>query len=513
MLNTSITVISESIVLAFVLFHLLQWLTQKSDEPLAVENAIPFIGPVVQMLRCKSQFHLRMRNKYGLPVHTLRLPWIRIYVLNELSLITAAQKQHHILSFGPIMGQAIGKIAGTSDATNKAIIKDALTDDGFLLGFNKAIHHTMAPGPSLDMLTRRAASTFLDLIDELKNSTTRTYKVSLSAWMRSTILRGTTDAVYGPRNPFRDPAIETAWYAFEPGVTRLAMRFIPSFATKKTRQARQVLVRSFTSYFSLGCPEEASDFMKARYNHIIRHQITNVQDIAKLEVAGAFSIITNSAPTAFWLLYHIFSDKSLLADCRLELDSLVHERDGMCYLNIGAIKTSCPTLHSTLHEVMRYYGVAQSLRAVLKDHKLENTHLLRKDSLVMMPATVQHFDPSIWGFEASQFNHKRFTKSSSDGAGYEFDSKTCNRGGFRGFGGGLHLCPGRHFAVDEILTFAALIVLRFDIEPTGNEGWPVIHTDTLSSKGSAIIIPDNDLEVILCPREDKKWAISSITPS
>ncbi|KAF2120950.1 putative 25-hydroxycholesterol 7-alpha-hydroxylase, partial [Lophiotrema nucula] len=449
------------------------------------------------------------RNKYSLPAHTLRLPGMRIYVLNKLSLIAAAQKQHHVLSFGPIMGQAIGKIAGTSNAANKNMTKDVLTDDGFLLGFNKAIYHTTAPGPSLDALTRRAASTFVDLIDGLKINTPRTCRVSLSAWTRSTILHGTTDAVYGTENPFHDPVVEAAWYAFEPGVTTIALRFIPSFATRTTRQAREVLVRSFTRYFSAGCPKEASDFMKARYNHIIRHQISNVQDIAKLEVAGAFSIITNSAPTAFWLLYHIFSDPAALEDCRLELALLVQEQDGVCYLDIESIKTSCPTLLSTFHEVMRHYGVAQSIRAVLEDHKLDNTHLLRKGSMIMMPATVQHFDPSVWGPDANDFHYKRLTKSIGDGAGYIFDSKASNRGAFRGFGGGLHLCPGRHFAINEILSLAALLILRCDIVPAGDGKWPAIRSDSLSSKGSAIIMPDHDLEVILCPRGSKKWTISS----
>ncbi|KAH7114327.1 cytochrome P450 [Dendryphion nanum] len=499
----------EATFVVFVLSHILQWSTQKAAEPPVVENAYPFIGPIIQMLRCKSQFHLRTSKKYRLPTHTLRLPGIRIYVLNKLSLITAAQKQHHVLSFGPIMGQAIGKIAGTSNAANENMTKDVLTDNGFLLGFNKTIYPTMAPGPSLDALTRRAASTFVDLIDRLKENDATSYQVSLSAWTRSTILRGTTDAVYGDANPFRDPSVEAAWYAFEPGVTALAMKFIPSFVTSKTRQARDILVQSFIKYFSVGCPKKASQFMKARYDHIIRHQVTSVQDIAKLEVAGAFSIITNSTPTAFWLLYHIFSDQAALEDCRLELSALVQERDGVCYLDIESIKASCPTICSIFHEVMRYYGVAQSMRAVLEDHMLDNAHLLRKGSMLMMPATVQHFDPSVWGSDVNHFNYKRFIKSTSDKAGHNFDSKLGNNGAFRGFGGGLHLCPGRHFAINEIISFAALMVLRFDIVPAGDGSWPVIRTDSLSSKGSAIIMPDHDLEVILCPRENRKWAICS----
>ena len=75
------------------------------------------------------------------------------------------------------------------------------------------------------------------------------------------------------------------------------------------------------------------------------------------------------------------------------------------------------------------------------------------------------------------------------------------------FGGGLHLCPGRHFAINEISSLATLLILRFDIVPAGDGKWPVIRVDSLSSKGSAIIMPENDLDVILCPGENKKWAI------
>ena len=296
---------------------------------------------------------------------------------------------------------------------------------------------------------------------------------------------------------------------FEPGVTSLAMKFVPSFATRKTRQARDVLVQAFTRYFSSGCPDTSSAFMKARYAHILRHNITAVTDIAALEVAGAFSIITNSAPTAFWLLYHIFSDPAALADCRRELAPLVHEKDGVCEMDVDAVRTACPTLHSAFHEVMRYYGVAQSIRAVLEDHRLDENTLLRKGSMVMMPAKVQHFDPAVWGADVNRFDYKRFMKSASDGAGSGFDSKTSSRGAFRGFGGGLHMCPGRHFAMNEILSLAALLILRFDMVPAGDGKWPVIQTDTLSSKGSAIIMPDNDLDVVLCPRDNRKWAISS----
>lgn len=137
------------------------------------------------------------------------MPWARIYVVNDESLISSVQRQFRALNFPVIMGKAIGKIAGTSPATNEIMNRDLTTDDGFLVGFNKAIHYTVSAGPELDRLDRDAINSFATSIDRFSAGGPRS--VSLFSWVRSEVLLGTTDAVYGPFNPFRDPRIENDW--------------------------------------------------------------------------------------------------------------------------------------------------------------------------------------------------------------------------------------------------------------------------------------------------------------
>lgn len=139
----------------------------------------------------------------------MRVATSRIYVLNSTSLITAAQKQYRALNFTPIMAKAIGKIAGTSEATNRIMTNDLVSDNGFLVAFSKAVHYTVAPGTALDDMNRSAVRVFASSLENLHAAGPR--RVSMHAWVRSEILRGTTDAVYGPKNPFRDPSIEEAW--------------------------------------------------------------------------------------------------------------------------------------------------------------------------------------------------------------------------------------------------------------------------------------------------------------
>lgn len=262
-------------------------------------------------------------------------------------------------------------------------------------------------------------------------------------------------------------------------------------------------MQAFLTYFREGHHEEGSGFVKARYDYIVnKHHIHDVVDVARLEVAGAFGIISNSAPTALWLLYHIFSDPDVLQECRDELSTIVQERNETCYLDANKIRESCPTIVSAFNEVLRFHGVQISLRKVMEDYMLDDKFLLKAGNALVMPAAVQHFDPAVWGPNSGEFDHKRFLRPSGRG----FMKSGAQRAAFRGFGGGHHLCPGRHFATTEIVAFSAMAILRFEIVPVSGT-WVALRTDKFSSKGTAVTLPDNDLDVRVIPRSQKSWVL------
>lgn len=213
--------------------------------------------------------------------------------------------------------------------------------------------------------------------------------------------------------------------------------------------------------------------------------------LARLEVAGAFAIIANTAPSA---VYHIFNP-DVLAEYRYELSPVVQEKDEAYYFDVNNL-TSCQILQSTLHEVLRFHGGQTFLRKVMEDHMLDDKYiLLKKGSALISPATVQHFDPLVWGANSDTFLD----------AVRKHDKK-CHRRHLRGFGGGHHLCPGRHFAMTEVLGFAALVIMRFDLIPA--EGtWTALKTGKISSRGSAVAMPDNDMNITISPRSKAHWKV------
>ncbi|KAI1441440.1 cytochrome P450 [Annulohypoxylon stygium] len=309
----------------------------------------------------------------------------------------------------------------------------------------------------------------------------------------------TTDAIYGIHNPFRDHDVREAWDNYRPGIPNLGPKALPSFMASKSIRAREHVVKALMHFFQAGYHKKGSELLMARYKYIVeKHQVKDLYDLARLELAGAFASIENTVPTAFWFFYRLYSDPVVLKECRDEVSHIVEERNGACYIDVDSIKSSCPILQSTLHETIRYHSTTISARKVTEDYVLDQ-YVLKKGSTILIPASVPHFNEGSWGTNAGRFDYTRFIPD-HDG----HTKKGARRMAFRGFGGGYHLCPGRHFAVTEMLSLASMVVLRFDITPVDTI-WATLEKANLSSNGTAAPVPDKEFPVIFLPRDTRKW--------
>lgn len=100
------------------------------------------------------------------------------------------------------------------------------------------------------------------------------------------------------------------------------------------------------------------------------------------------------------------------------------------------------------------YALGASARIVLQDTMLQSRWLLKKDSYIFMPNRATHFDTASWGPGANTFDAQRF----------EHIKSGCDKvtpGAFQGFGGGQNSCPGRHFAMMQIVALVAMMAPRF----------------------------------------------------
>jgi cytochrome P450 len=277
---------------------------------------------------------------------------------------------------------------------------------------------------------------------------------------------------------------------FEPGIIVMLLNLYPNLLASDSVQARREIVDAFNDYFVSHAHEEGSAFVQSHYQHKIDQGVTG-KDVARFEIGAIVGILSNTIPASFWVLYHTFSDPTVLEECRKQILACCKVEGNTCTLDIAEVKASCSILLSILKESLRFHGIGTSVRVVTQDHLLDGKYLLKKGGIVMIPGPVQHSSTLSYGEDVDKFEHMRFVRSPT--------RKRPSPIAFRGFGGGATLCPGRHFATTEILTFVALIIARFDFKPVRSE-WVCPKTDKAGMAGT--IAPpnlDEDVEVEVTP--------------
>ena len=216
-------------------------------------------------------------------------------------------------------------------------------------------------------------------------------------------------------------------------------------------------------YFSRGGQDNSSHLTKARYNVYVKNGLSS-DAIAHLELSSIIGLLINATPSVFWLLFYIYSIPGLLEDIRQEianatstliLNTQDHRKKHS--ISVAKLREDCPLLVSTYRETLRLKSNNVYTRWVQEDTLLDDRYLLKQGSIVQVPGASMHADPALWGADVKDFNPRRFTKGAANH----------RPGAFRTFGGGTSLCPGRHFALVEIVSTAAMFVMRYDVEPRG----------------------------------------------
>jgi cytochrome P450 len=206
----------------------------------------------------------------------------------------------------------------------------------------------------------------------------------------------------------------------------------------------------------------------------------------------------------------------------------ITDTDGKITVDIPKLLTQCPLLTSIFQECLRTKVSGTIVRQLTEDLESDG-YILKKDSYLMSPSWIPSHG-SLWdvpGHPADSFWPERFIempklKPSDTNEKSQFDMAMKPENFFRWFSQGIHIyssvqeapmltsliafgggnviCTGRFFAKQEILVAAALLILKFEIEP---QGW-VTHTGKRADRaakpdasfaGSGVLPPDRDMMV------------------
>ncbi|KAM0132896.1 hypothetical protein ACHAP3_006185 [Botrytis cinerea] len=456
--NVSRPLIAITLILAIGLVALFGKLGRKDEEdtkgtePPEVKSRMPLFGHLIGMLKGQVGYFQTLSSKYPLySGFTLKIFAARIYVICEPSLIQAAYRNTKAFDFTTFVVDSSKRAFNIGEDGMKIIRGETSPDydpkGPFLNGNNgtsylnenhRLMVEYLGPGGSLLELNKGVLGSVADILNKLDQNSE---KVSLYRWMRDTLTLATSASLYGPHDP--------KW-----GLT--------------------------------------------------------ADEIANIEISTLFLATTNSAPTCFWLLVNILSDQALVSSIQTEISNIVSknkDENGIeeCVMDIALFQSCCPTLMSCFRETLRFADAATSVRSVTQDVILtastsQSSFLLKAGNVIQLPSGVTHNSPSIWGPDVNSFNPMRFLPDTIAKLGKE--QKKQQTQGYFPFGGGKHLCPGRHFATTEILSLVAAIIMGFDIEGSS------VPDRAFQKLGTAVRKPKNDVEVNIKRRkgwENVKW--------
>jgi cytochrome P450 len=318
--------------------------------------------------------------------------------------------------------------------------------------------HPALLGPGLDIANRNMVNNLSKSVDELASTNGKIF--DLYAWAKHAITIASTDAVWGEKNPIRDPANEAAFWDFDSHLRLLLFNVFPTIIARKAYYGREKVVAAFVKYYNEGGQNVASELAQARWK--VQHENgAATEDIARMETATVLGVVSNTTPSSFWMLYDIYSRPTLLTQLRDEVreHALKKTESGEMIIDLAAMRDHCPNLLATFQEVLRIRSNSMPTRFVTDDVVLSEKYLLKKGRVLFMPGMNMNNEPSIWGGDSSAFDPTRFKKETLKQRPTSFMS----------FGASPSLCPGRHFASGEILGMAAMMILRYDIVPEGGK--------------------------------------------
>ncbi|KAL2759143.1 hypothetical protein ACRALDRAFT_2086670, partial [Sodiomyces alcalophilus JCM 7366] len=219
--------------------------------------------------------------------------------------------------------------------------------------------------------------------------------------------------------------------------------------------------------------------------------------------AGTFNthilgINSNTVPLTTWALFELVKRPDLYAAVREEVNTaLIHDHEeaeegddgaqpgregreeGRRHFDLTKL-VSLPLLQAVYTEVLRLHVAIYVTRQALRPTSIAG-YDVAAGTLLQTPTSLAGRDDAVWAREphhppASEFwpgRHLRevpvatpsspSTPSSSSPRRLEF-VLSARSADFFPFGGGPSICPGRHFAKQEIMLAIAMLVSRFDME-------------------------------------------------
>ncbi|KAJ0417993.1 cytochrome P450 [Aspergillus carlsbadensis] len=476
--------------------------SRETKEPTVVPGH-PILGHMPGMIRHGTTYPVLLgRQNDHPPIYAIRMFGQRIYTVSSPELASIVmRKQKHLDTETQFIITVFQNMLGADKAAMKLLLsstkpaaKKARTP--FREEMRSIEHKLLAAGEPMEafynsMITEVSEKIGPSGLDNPGNA------VPLLELLEGVLITAAGTALYGKKNPFvANLSLGRDYWLYDSQMSLFLLNLIPKYTVREAFKARERLVAAFSEYHIRGGEEDMSDIVRQRCEVARRYGCSD-DYLGRSEVELLNGLLSNMVPTVFWMLVHIILDPSLAERVSSEVESFVQKPDlDTLSLAPGEIRRGCPSLVATYQEALRLYSSSARAYQVMEDFMLTDDCLLKKNSIITIPAETIHRNPKNWGPDALEFNVDRWFKS----------DRTLNSSAWVPFGGGSSICPGRFFVFDMILSTVIVVLYGYDLRAPETKQAPGRKTRVMSG----IRIPTDDVHVIAARKEqakDRNWVI------
>lgn len=205
---------------------------------------------------------------------------------------------------------------------------------------------------------------------------------------------------------------------------------MPDMVVKDSLAALEKLSQGVAACSSYSENGGNSDLMRARWEFFRRMEgegAMNLTTHSRAQVIMIWAMVANTMPAAFWTLFYLLENESVLESVMVELRDAAQALGNASSSSrpsriqaeeAAALDTRLPILDACVSETLRLASGSLTVRRVvgegvdLKIQSMEKTVRLRKGDRVCLYPPMTHYDPEVFSNPES-FDHTRFLNSSS----------------------------------------------------------------------------------------------------
>ncbi|KAL9015329.1 MAG: hypothetical protein Q9173_000057 [Seirophora scorigena] len=501
-------------------------------EPPGIPYWIPYCGNVFSLSGNSDRFFSSVMAKHGssTPVR-VRLGPVKFYLVAGAEHIAVLFKASKGLSprFGVLL--SLENLFGTpsdvipfykmdNSGTNTVPNPESNVRPADRLNFfqvKAAQKHLNGAG--LAKMTEHFLKVLRRRIDESRIGNQWIDMPDLFTFIQHEVFNAAVEALTGKYFLAQYPEIVEDFWEFDRSVPTL-IKGLPQWLTPRPYRVRQRLLDAVKSWhriarensdFTKDGPEDpewdpywGSKLMRARQSYSSGVHFMNEDALAAEDLGLIFAMNTNAVPAVAWFLIEFYRDSILLSRARAEVEAARRPTPEPEQAELDITKLcSSPLLQSAYAETLRL----RVALVITRTPEHEDFHMgnwtFPKNRPIVFSSRSAAMDPEVWNagtandphpldrFWADRFlidpndptsgpsrkdpdqTKQQVTNSAAEGElkAKPYFSMENVAGGWVPYGGGQRMCPGRHFAKQEIIGTFATLLLHYDIELLTAKDW------------------------------------------